>query len=135
MERSAFDFSVFGDEEEEIDIGFALHLGITTAVLEFRAETIAYRDGYERLGENGVYVDKEHFKKLGFSESFHTASSHRSQRLNLSKSQRVAERFSSMYLRTNHRMRYADVVAAYIAAMSTASENCLPGSHHVHMGL
>ncbi|KAL8791933.1 MAG: hypothetical protein Q9195_005509 [Heterodermia aff. obscurata] len=58
-----------GHEDEEVDIGFAVHLGMTTAVPEFRAETIAYRDGYERPGEDGVYVDEEYFKDLGLPES------------------------------------------------------------------
>ena len=55
--------------EEVIDIAFSLHLGMTTKVPEFRAEKIAYRDGYWRLGEDGIEVDKEHFKKLGLPES------------------------------------------------------------------
>ena len=52
-------------ENEEIDIAFSLHLGMTTKVPEFRAEKVAYRDGYWRAGEDGVEVDKEYFKKLG----------------------------------------------------------------------
>lgn len=58
-----------GGENEHIDITFALHLGMTTPVPEFRAENIAHRDGYERPGEDGVYVDKERFKVLGLPES------------------------------------------------------------------
>ena len=54
---------------EDVDIAFCLHLGMTTRVPEFRAEKIAYRDGYWRAGEDGVEVDKEHFKKLGLPES------------------------------------------------------------------
>ncbi|KAL8902572.1 MAG: hypothetical protein Q9207_004573 [Kuettlingeria erythrocarpa] len=61
------------EEEQRIDIAFALHLGMTTAVPEFRAEKIAYRDGYKRPGEDGVYVDQDHFKKLGLPESLEPA--------------------------------------------------------------
>ena len=151
-----------GCEDEEVDITFTIHLGMTTAVAEFRAEQIPYRDGYERPGEDGVYVDKEYFKTLGLPESLqpefdidaavkkvkdqfpvchldecsfgylifegfrlsdidrksryeappirirasaNTACSHRSQRLNSITSQRLGERSSSMYPRTNHRRR------------------------------
>ena len=62
-----------GDEDKKVDIDFAIHLGMTTAVPEFRAEKIAYRDGYERPGEDGVYVDKEHYKKLSLPESLEPA--------------------------------------------------------------
>ena len=56
-------------EDEQVDISVALHIGMTTAVPEFRAEKIAYRDGYKRPGEDGVHVDKDHFKKLGLPAS------------------------------------------------------------------
>ena len=56
-------------ENEDVDIAFTLHLGMTTKVPEFRAEKIACRDGYWRAGEDGIEVDKEHFKKLGLPES------------------------------------------------------------------
>ena len=46
---------------------------MTTAVPEFRAEKIAYRDGHERPGEDGVYVDKGHFEKLGLPRSLKPA--------------------------------------------------------------
>jgi hypothetical protein len=59
-----------GHENDLVDFAFALHLGMTTAIPEFRAETIAYRDGYKRPGEDGIFVDEEHFKKLGLPESF-----------------------------------------------------------------
>lgn len=58
-----------GHEDEVIDFAFGLHLGMTTAIPEFRAEKVAYRDGYERPGEDGVYVDNEYFQKLGLPES------------------------------------------------------------------
>lgn len=57
------------DEDKKIDIAFALHLGMTTAVSEFRAEKISYRDGYERPGEDGVHVDQDYFKELGLPDS------------------------------------------------------------------
>lgn len=57
-----------GHEEDHVDIAFSLHLGMTTPVPEFRVETSAPRDGYTRPGEDGVYVDKEYFKKLGLPE-------------------------------------------------------------------
>ena len=62
-----------GDGNEKVDIGFCVHLGMTTAVPEFRAEKVAYRDGYERPGEDGVYVDEEQFEKLGLPETFEPA--------------------------------------------------------------
>ena len=46
---------------------------MTTAVPDFSAEKIAYRDGYESPGEDGVYVEKEHFTKLGLPESLKPA--------------------------------------------------------------
>lgn len=58
-----------GYEDEVVDFAFGLHLGMTTTIPEFRAEKIAYRDEYDRAGEDGVYVDKEHFQKLGLSTS------------------------------------------------------------------
>ncbi|KAK9444585.1 hypothetical protein VB005_01648 [Metarhizium brunneum] len=60
-------------EDEVVDFAFGLHLGMTTAVPEFQAERIAYRDGYERPGEDGVYIDKEYFQKLGLPESLDPA--------------------------------------------------------------
>ena len=72
--RSSFLPKVDPDnEDEEVDIDFAVHLGMTTAVPEFRAEKIAYRDGYERPGEDGVYVGEDYFKKLGLPESLKPA--------------------------------------------------------------
>lgn len=62
-----------GHEDEVVDFAFGLHLGMTTAVPEFRAEKISYRDGYKRPGEDGVYVDEEHFQKLGLPESLEPA--------------------------------------------------------------
>lgn len=61
------------DEDEKIDIACALHLGMTTAVPEFRAEKIAYRDGYKRPGKDGVHVDKDYFNRLGLLESLEPA--------------------------------------------------------------
>ncbi|KAF5128311.1 hypothetical protein E5D57_009247 [Metarhizium anisopliae] len=60
-------------EDEVVDFAFGLHLGMTTAVPEFQAERIAYRDGYERPGEDGVYINKEYFQKLGLPESLDPA--------------------------------------------------------------
>lgn len=62
-----------GQEDEVVNFAFGLHLGMTTAVPEFRAEKIAYRDGYERPGEDGVYIDKEYLYKLGLPESLEPA--------------------------------------------------------------
>ena len=61
------------DRKGKVDIDFCVHLGMTTAIPEFRAEKIAYRDGYGRPGEDGVYVDKEIFKNLGLPEKFEPA--------------------------------------------------------------
>lgn len=72
--RSSFLPEPSHDQEDEVvDFSFGLHLGMTTAVPEFRAERIAYRDGYERPGEDGVYIDKEYFQKLGLPESLEPA--------------------------------------------------------------
>ncbi|KAJ8124261.1 hypothetical protein O1611_g9380 [Lasiodiplodia mahajangana] len=60
-------------EDEVVDFAFGLHLGMTTAVPEFRAEKIAHRDGYERPGEDKVYVDKEYFQKLDLPGSLKPA--------------------------------------------------------------
>lgn len=60
-------------ENEHVDITFVWHLGMMTPVPEFRAKKIAYIDGYERPGEDGVEVDKEHFKLLGLPESLKPA--------------------------------------------------------------
>ncbi|KAL8953435.1 MAG: hypothetical protein Q9222_000709 [Ikaeria aurantiellina] len=52
------------NEDDEVDITFVLYIRITTAVPEFRAKKVTYRDGYERAGEDRVYADKERFQKL-----------------------------------------------------------------------
>ncbi|XXG99309.1 hypothetical protein Hte_005646 [Hypoxylon texense] len=62
-----------GHEDEVVDFAFGLHPGMTTAVPEFRVEKISYRDGYKRPGEDGVYVNREHFQKLGLPESLELA--------------------------------------------------------------
>ncbi|KAI0192522.1 hypothetical protein F4808DRAFT_475482 [Astrocystis sublimbata] len=61
--------SADGNEDEIVDLAFGVHLGMTTAVPGFRAEKIAYREGYQRPGEDGVYVDEAHFRNLGLPES------------------------------------------------------------------
>lgn len=60
-----------GQENDVVDFAFGVHMGMTTAVPEFRAEKIAYRDGYKRPGEDGVYVDEDHFRNLDLPASLH----------------------------------------------------------------
>lgn len=67
--RSSFRHKASQDcEDEQVDNAVALHLWMTTTIPEFRVKKIAYRNGYERPGEDDIHVNKEPFKRISLPE-------------------------------------------------------------------
>lgn len=64
------------DTDEKIDISMILRLGMVALGWgpdQFRFETVARRDGYELLGDDGLYIDSKELKELGLPETLATS--------------------------------------------------------------
>jgi hypothetical protein len=62
-DRSIFIPSPKSEEENsDLAVDVILHLGMEIRKEEFCLETRARRDGYEKPGEDGKYIDPDHFK-------------------------------------------------------------------------
>lgn len=62
------------EKEEVLDIDVILHFGMVAFGWpeSFRFETVARRDGYEKPGDDGQYVDSAALKRLGLPKTLNT---------------------------------------------------------------
>ena len=61
-----------GMEDSEVDIDFILHLGMEVRDEAFGFETLARRDGYEKPGDDGEYVNSDELRSEGLPQVLHT---------------------------------------------------------------